>query len=205
MPNSAPTPNERASRVAGRSECLRRRDRWNRGVLSRWLQGVLVLVAIVPCFLIGGLASFSGERHWTRWLDRLSGNISLGKASSSRSPAVWKGDGVADFGRIKLLDYDPVTRVSTAVQFKMEAVTVFPEKQQFDAFMTRLGHTIQDELLVTVRSSTAAERRNEDYLGKKVVTRVNRLLGRQVLREVRITDLSISEFTSSENERPEGS
>ncbi|NMC21395.1 MAG: hypothetical protein GYA33_13365 [Thermogutta sp.] len=137
-------------------------------------------------------------------MDRLNGGISLGKASRSSSPAVWKGDGIADFGTIKLLEYDPVTRVSTAVQFKMEAVTVFPDQRQYDAFMSRLGHTIQDELLVTVRSSAAAERRNEEYLGKKVVTRVNRLLGHEVLREVRITDLSIAEFVSVPEERTSG-
>lgn len=102
------------------------------------------------------------------------------------------------------MDYDPVTRVSTAVQFKMEAVTAFPDQRQFDAFMSRLGHTIQDELLVTVRSSGAAERRNEDYLGKRVVTRVNRLLGQEVLREVRITDLSIAQFSGATEERTNG-
>ncbi len=126
----------------------------------------------------------------------------MGSSSGAGSPAVWKGNGIADFGTIKLMDYDPVTRISTAVQFKMEAVTVFPDKQQFDSFMSRFGHTIQDELLVTVRSSASAERRNVDYLAKKVVTRVNRLLGRETLREVRITNLSIAEFTGAVDERP---
>jgi len=201
MPKPFPISDDRASRSVGRADRSRRRSLGKSGVAANFFQGLLVLVALLPCFLIGALASFSGERHWNRWLERLNGSISIGKASRSGSPAAWKGNGIADFGTIKLLDYDPVTRVSTAVQFKMEAVTVFPDKQQFDAFMSRFGHTIQDELLVTVRSSATAERRNEDYLGKKVVTRVNRLLGHEALREVRISDLSISEFTSAADER----
>ncbi|MGQ9821834.1 MAG: hypothetical protein ACUVQK_08235, partial [Thermogutta sp.] len=142
----------------------------------RWLQALLVLFALMPCFLIGSLVSLSQESHWTRWLDRLNGSLSIGTPAKSHSPAVWKGNGIADFGTIKLMDYDPVTRISTAVQFRMDAVTAFPDQQQFDAFMSRLGHTIQDELLVTVRSSGAAERQDVDYLGKRVVTRGHRVL-----------------------------
>lgn len=204
MPKPLPVTNDRAVRTAARHGPSRRRRLWNGGTASHWLQGLLVLFALVPCFLIGGMVSLSGERHWTRWLDRLNGSFSIGRAARLPSPAVWKGDGIADFGTIKLMDYDPVTRVSTAVQFKMEAVTAFPDQRQFDAFMSRLGHTIQDELLVTVRSSGAAERRNADYLGKRVVTRVNRLLGREVLREVRITDLSIAQFSGATEERTNG-
>lgn len=202
MPKLFPISNDRTSHNADRSGRSRRRGLANSGVAANLFQGLLVAVALLPCFLIGALASFSGERHWNRWLERLNGRISLGRSSGTGSPAVWKGNGIADFGTIKLMDYDPVTRVSTAVQFKMEAVTVFPDEQQFDSFMSRFGHTIQDELLVTVRLSAAAERRNVDYLGKKVATRVNRLLGHEALREVRITDLSIAEFTGAADERP---
>lgn len=204
MPKLLPVTKDRAAQVAARPSPSRRHGLWNGGTASHWLQGLLVLFALVPCFLIGGMVSLGRESHWMRWLDRLNGSLSIGTAARSHSPAVWKGDGIADFGTIKLMDYDPVTRVSTAVQFKMEAVTAFPDQQQFDAFMSRLGHTIQDELLVTVRSSGAAERQDEDYLGKRFVTRVNRLLGREVLREVRITDLSIAQFVGAKAERTNG-
>lgn len=204
MPKSLSVTKDQAARTAAPPGPSRRRGRWKGVSASHWLQGLLVLVALIPCFLIGSMVSLSGEGHWTRWLDRLNGSLSVGMAARSQSPAVWKGDGIADFGTIKLMDYDPVTRVSTAVQFKMEAVTAFPDRQQFDAFMSRLGHTIQDELLVTVRSSAAAERQDVDYLCKRVVTRVNRLLGHEVLRDVRITDLSIAQFARATEDRTNG-
>ncbi len=170
-------------------------QRCGHGLAWEIVQIVLALAALAPCFIIVVLASFDKNAAWAQWLDKLNRRMTFGNSSRSGHPmAVWKGHGVADFGTVKVFDYDPVTRVSTEIQFKMEATTAFPEKGEFDAFMSRSGHTIQDELLVTLRSSTPGERNDHDYLGKKVVARVNRLLGREVLREVRISDLTTAEY-----------
>jgi hypothetical protein len=72
-------------------------------------------------------------------------------------------------------------------------VTTFDDRESFSRFIQSFGHLIRDEVFVTVRATSPSELQHVDYLARKVVTRVNRLLGQAVLKTARIENLSLSE------------
>lgn len=153
---------------------------------------VLVLLGILPAFSIAVLAN--SQSRWTKWLEKMGGVGTWGTQARSSTPAaVWRGQGLADFGDFCVRDYDPVSGLIREASFKFQVATAFENREEFDSFIRSFGYIIRDEVLVTVRASNSDELQRPDHLGRKILTRVNRLLGREVLKSAHLNDFVFME------------
>lgn len=151
-----------------------------------------LLMTLLPVFLIAEVAG--SKNHWMSWLEKIGVSESWGKETANLPPAAtWQGDGVADFGRISVRTYDPVSGLIREVDFRLHAVMGFSERDEFETFIRRTGYAIRDEILVTVRASTLPELSDAELLGRKIATRVNRVFGGETIRSVQISDLGVTE------------
>jgi len=152
----------------------------------------ILLLLLLPVFFIGMAAG--SKNHWLSWLERIGVSESWGKETANVPPAAtWQGEGVADFGKISVRTYDPVSGLIREVDFRLHAVMGFSERDEFETFIRRTGYAIRDEILVTVRASTLPELSDAELLGRKIATRVNRVFGADTIRSVQISDLGITE------------
>lgn len=167
----------------------------------RWalLEVLAVFLGILPTFFIGLLAS--SHVHWSQWLEKLGLSEAWGASHSRPAPAAkWLGNGEADFGDFCVRVYDPASGLIRETSFQFRVVTTFDDPESFGRFIQSFGHLIRDEVLVTVRASSPSELQQGDYLARKVVTRVNRLLGQPILKTARIENFSLAERTVSKRD-----
>ncbi|MGB9688318.1 hypothetical protein [Thermogutta sp.] len=156
------------------------------------LEVLAVFLGILPAFFIGLLAS--SHVHWSQWFEKLGMGEAWGASHSRPAPAAkWLGHGEADFGDFCVRVYDPASGLLREASFQFRVVTTFDDRESFSRFIQSFGHLIRDEVFVTVRATSPSELQQVDYLARKVVTRVNRLLGQAVLKTARIENLSLSE------------
>lgn len=162
--------------------------------LSLLWQLAVFALGLMPAILIGVLAS-SQHRQWMKWLEQL-GTAEGREHGGQQTPpaAVWRENGVADFGPIEVSDYDPVTGITRLTSFQMRVATPCQNQSDFEPFIRKLGYTIRDEVLVTVRVSSVSELSDAEFLGRKIAARLNRLLGRGTIRGVHLSDLNIVEI-----------
>lgn len=162
-----------------------------------------VFLGLVPAFLIGAIAG--SESHWTRWLEQVGIPEAWGRSASRPPPAaVWTGQGEADFGEFLVRNFDPLSNLIRETSFRFRAVTVFEDRQEFERFIGAFGHIIRDEVLVTIRLSTMRELQQPEFLARKIVTRVNRLLGQDALKSARLENLLLTERSVQTHEPPAG-
>lgn len=181
---SQPSPGANFADGTRRRQCL---PRWH--AIAELL---LLFVAILPVFLIATVAG--SKNHWLNWLEKIGFREGWGQETSNTPPAAtWQGDGVADFGKISVRTYDPISGLIRKVDFRLRAVTACADRDEFDSFIRRMGYAIRDEVLVTIRASTFSELADAELLGRKITTRVNRVFAPETLRSVEIGDLSVSE------------
>lgn len=166
-----------------------------------WQFAVFAL-GLMPAIFIGVLAS-SQHHQWLKWLERLGMAEGRGQGGQQTPPAaVWGENGMADFGPIEVSDYDPVTGIIRLTSFQMQIQIPCENRSDFEAFIRKLGYTIRDEVLVTVRVSSVSELSDADLLGRKIAARLNRLLGRGTIRAVHLSDLNIVEIAPASIGRP---
>lgn len=175
------------------------RRRWRVLSLQGVTEALVLFVALLPVFLIGMVAG--SKNHWLGWLERVGIGESWGKETTSVPPAAtWQGEGVADFGKISVRTYDPVSGLLRETNFRLHAVMGFSERHEFEAFIRRTGYAIRDEVLVTVRASTLPEISDAELLGRKIATRVNRVFGGETIRSVQISELTVTEDPAEPDE-----
>lgn len=172
------------------SDSTRRRQ-----CFARWRaigELLLLFVAFSPVFLIATVAG--SKNHWLSWLEKIGFKESWGQETSNTPPAAtWQGEGVADFGKISVRTYDPISGLIRKVDFRLRAVTACANRAEFDSFIRKMGYAIRDEVLVTIRASTFPELADGELLGRKITTRVNRVFAPETIRSVEIGDLSVWE------------
>ncbi|MGQ9503553.1 MAG: hypothetical protein ACUVQG_00840 [Thermogutta sp.] len=160
---------------------------------------ILLFVAISPVFLIAAVAG--SKNHWLSWLEKIGFREGWGQETRNSPPAAtWQGDGVADFGKISVHMYDPLSGLIRDVNFRLRAVTGCSDREEFDSFIRRIGYAIRDEVLVTVRASTLSEVSDAELLGRKITTRINRVFAPETIRSVEIGDLTVSEGSPEPNQ-----
>jgi len=168
--------------------------------LSHVGEGLVLLIALAPVFLIGAVAG--SKSLWTNWLEKIGVRESWGNETSHVPPAaVWQGDGVADFGQIAVYTYDPASGLVRSTCFRLHAVMAFSDQHEFENFIRRTGYVIRDEILVTVRASPLSEVLDPDFLSRKITARVNRILGADTVRSVQISDLNVTEYTPADTRK----
>ncbi len=168
--------------------------------LYRVSEGLILLIALAPIFLIGAVAG--SKNLWTDWLGKLGFRQGWASETSNVPPAaVWQGDGLADFGQIAVYTYDPASGLVRSTHFRLHAVTAFSDRHEFEDFIRRTGYAIRDEILVTVRASPLSEVLDPDFLSRKITTRINRVFGGDTVRSVQISDLSVTEHMPGDAEK----
>lgn len=159
-----------------------------------------VCLGLVPAFLIGAVAG--RQSHWTHWLEQIGTPEAWGRSVSRPPPAaVWVGRGEADFGEFIVRNFDPLSNLIRETSFRFRVVTAFDDRHEFDRFIRAFGYIIRDEVLVTIRVSTMRELQQPDFLARKIVTRVNRLLGQDALKSARLENLMLTERTLQTRQR----
>ena len=187
-----------------------RLTRANSAVRRRRLRRLQWVVAGVSVVGLGGLVVLlmwlTGFRR-PEWAGMLSGfgatektakttrGDGLGKRDRAELGLTWQGAGKAAFGEFSVLSYDPVTRAHVLSEFRLTGETTCGSESAFHALLDGNRRFFREQVAVAVRNCDFEEltRDNLDLLGKKIVTQVNRALGRELLTKVSLGEFSVYE------------
>jgi hypothetical protein len=183
------TPNYRAAR-----EAQERRNRLQAAVILGG--GFLLLLCLT------GWAVSSSGREWQGWLGSLA-NKSFGKVGGAlgEDSAAGEGDGSPAFGekgRAKLGVYnvhrfDPITDTTLTVNFELSGQTACNDKASFEDFMQAYYPFLREQVMGTIRDCETGDLADKPGLARKMVTRVNRSLGRRFLKSVKFERMQMFE------------
>ena len=171
----------------------------------RWLRATL-LISFIGLWLTG-LGTWFVLREPDDWGSHLV-NLEFSKAGSAlfgskkargEAELTYFGDGKAELGDFSIKIYDPVTGASLKSDFHLEGNTVFDDKEGFDEFMLSNRRLFREQITVAMRTCNVNDLAdpNLKLIEKKLVSRVNRAMGRSVLKSVRITDHSLYESANN--------
>jgi hypothetical protein len=171
----------------------------------RWLRATLA-VSFIGIWL-GGLGTWFATRESGEWGDFLvnmefpktgSALFSSQKASGN-SDLTYFGDGKAELGDFSIKIYDSVTGTSLRSDFHLEGNTIFGDEEEFDQFMLSNRRKFREQITVAMRTCNMNELANPDLklIEKKLASRVNRAMGRSLLKSVQITEHALYESANS--------
>lgn len=150
--------------------------------------GWVVLLGI--WFVLGRSAS------WRGWL----ANVEFSRSASAHSGAAkgtpsFLGHGKADLGSYSVRIFDPAGRTTLRTDFRLQGRTVCKDQASFDEFIGRHHRFFREQVMVTLRNCDLEDLADPRFrlLEKKLVSRVNRALGRRFLRSAEIEDFSLYE------------
>lgn len=164
---------------------------------------ILILVRLVSW----AVCSDAGE--WRNWLGSLRAtHLSFGSADDDDGEAAgfetgenqprYQGSGRATLGGFTVDRFDPVTDTTLTVCFQLAGQTVCKGEEEFLAVMDENRPFFHKHVEGAVRDCEFAALIDEESLGRKVVVRVNRLLGRHFLQSVEFDELTIYETIGSD-------
>ncbi len=171
----------------------------------RWLR-TLLACSFIGLWLaaLGTWFALRESGQWGDWLVDMefskTGSALFGMKKAHRaSDLTYFGDGKADLGDFSIKIYDPLTRTSMKSDFHLEGNTVFDDQEGFSQFMESNHRLFREQVTVTMRSCNVNDLANPDLklLEKKLVSRVNRAIGRSVLKSVRIMNHSLYESANN--------
>jgi len=167
----------------------------------RWLRATL-LISFIGLWLtvLGTWVALREPGKWQSFLADMefskAGSALFGsKKASGTSDLAYFGDGKAELGDFSIKIYDPITRTALRSDFHLEGNTVFDDQEKFDRFMQSNKLQFREQVTVAMRTCNVNDLANPDLklLEKKLVSRVNRALGRNVLKSARITNHTLYE------------
>ena len=181
----------------------------HKGKKASCLRSVSVLAASIA--ILVGLVSWavcSDTSEWRSWLGGLRAtHFSFGVAEgdegesagseAGKHQARYQGSGHATLGKFAVDRFDPITDTTLTVCFKLAGQTVCKNEAEFLAFMDEDRPSLQGHVEGAIRDCEFSALMDEESLGRKVVVRVNRLLGRHFLQSVEFDELTIYETTGS--------
>lgn len=146
-------------------------------------------------------------QNWGSWMlnFKFSGKRapSSGNTGSARvaDPAELQyfGEGRAELGDFSIRMFDPITRTVLRSDFQLEGETVFGNRRSFQEFMKSNHRFFREQVMVTIRSCDPEELADDDLtlVEKKLVSRVNRALGRHLLNSVKMHEYKLYESAES--------
>ncbi len=124
----------------------------------------------------------------------------------------YEGDGRANLGDYSVKIYDPVTRTALRADFALEGETSCGDRPSFDNWLAGHRYLLREQVMIAVRNGNVEEFTDPKLglLSRKIVARVNRILGRPFLKSVRFKGFVLyesvqnSEFTLWEEARNAG-
>ena len=155
---------------------------------------VLILVGLV------GWAVCSDTGEWNDWLGGLRAKKpSSGSADNSETgdnPTQFRGDGYVGLGKFLVVRQED-DETMLRVLFELSGQTICKDEESFRAFTEHDYPAFRQYVEGAVRDCESAALADEQSLGRKVVARVNRLLGHHFLQSVEFDELTIYETIGS--------
>ena len=190
-------------RLAAEGPARRRFERLRkyRGIIAFAFGGLWV--ALLVCWI-----AFGQPDSWQEWRTKMK-LTARGAWGASRSGGVkpaeqsgdtsYEGEGNAKLGNYSVKMFDPVSRTTLRTDFSLEGLTTFNDKPDFEKFMQRNQRFFREQVMVTLRNCDSRDLADPrlTLLEKKLVSRVNRSLGKRVLRSAKIKDLTLYESTDN--------
>jgi hypothetical protein len=172
-------------------------------------QAVLVLTA--SFLILAGLVTWavcSDKSGWRDWLGGLRvKHVSFGRADQddggSAGPGQgdgqtqFQGTGYATLGAYSVDRVDPLTGTTLTVCFQLGGQTICRNEESFRTFMDQNYPSFREHVAGSIRDCESSDLADERSLGRKVMVRVNRLLGRHFLQSVEFDELTIYETVGS--------
>ena len=145
----------------------------------------------------------SRSESWRRWLPKMEFSSTDSKHFSkafdkpdySDEMPSYLGRGKADLGNFSVLIFNPASRTRLRTDFRLEGRTVYENKQQFDEFVKHNHRFFREQVMVTLRNCEPADLADPRFrmLEKKLIARVNRTLGKPLLKSVEVKDFVLLE------------
>lgn len=195
MPDEPATPDKLRPRRRGRLPKLKR----------RWPFPVATVVVIMGLWvtLLGAWLAFGRPTSWRDWLANVSfrttgtrhSGSKVGQRDQGGMKLAYLGDGKAELGQYSIKIFDPVSRATLRTDFRLEGRTACEDGNAFQQFMKRNHRFFREQVMVTVRNCGPDDLTEPSLqlLEKKVVSRVNRALGRRFLESAEIKDFFLYE------------
>ncbi len=161
------------------------------------LWGVVLFVGLLAFWSV-----VSREANWDRWLDRFRPAPAttdprglVGRLADKAAGLEYLGDGRVALGEFNIRTFDPLTGVTLRTDFRLEGMTVAGDELSFFEFMAGNHLQLREQVMITIRSAEWEDFADpeKEMLGRKIVARVNRALGRPFLETVSVKDFSMAE------------
>ncbi len=166
------------------------------------------MVLALLLFVFSTCTGWTSQRSWENWLDNFrfagagsrSARAKLG-AQRKRElrdmeplPA-YLGDGKAELGEYSVRVFDPITQSELRTDFRLEGMTSHGDEASFNQFMRCNRRFFREQVAVVLRTHNLDELADPDLnlLGRKIVARVNRSLGKRLLQSAEVKDFALYE------------
>ena len=174
-----------------------------------WFKGLSALAALAMLLsAFGPWGAHMNKRSWENWLENFQ---SFG--SGARNPharfgrerrrelrdteplPAYLGEGKAELGEFSIRVFDPITQGELRTDFRLKGTTNLGDEASFAHFMRGNRRFLREQVAVVLRTHNLDELADPDLnlLGRKIVARVNRSLGKRVLKSAEIRDFALYE------------
>ena len=167
----------------------------------------VLFVVLLWAALLGTWIACNRSTGWQQWLANLKfpgaeskgSHSQTGRRADGPGELAYFGDGKAELGEFSVKIFDPVTGTALRTDFRLEGQTVYADEGAFEQFMKNNNRFFREQVMVTVRNCELRDLVDPDLklLEKKLVSRVNRALGRRILKSTRIKDFDLLESTDN--------
>ena len=102
----------------------------------------------------------------------------------------------ADLGGFSVTSYIHVTNTHLRIDFKLVGIVKVEDNPEFQIRLEANQHRIREKVIVTARSMNMADLLEDPSLGllkRKIVISLNRILGKELIRDVIFSDYSVIE------------
>jgi hypothetical protein len=171
----------------------------------------LLATGVVSAVLLAASISwsdFTARRSWEDWLANLrpsgarssNSSVKFGvhrkRQPGDKEPLLsYLGGGRAEFGDFSVCVFDPITQSSLRTDFRLRGTTSLGDEASFQQFMRCNQRFFREQVGVVLRMHNVDDLTSPDLdlLGRKIVARVNRSLGKRVLKSAEIKDFAVYE------------
>jgi hypothetical protein len=168
-----------------------------------WLAAACALLAPGLFLAVLGWTGYQHRRTWLDWLENLQPADAapagrdgrFGRQATGLPGVDYLGDGRVSLGDFSIRTFDPLTKRTLRSEFRLEAQTPLTDEAAFLQAMQGNLRLMREQVMVAVRTSSLDELTDPTLtvLEKKIVSRINRVLGRRLLDSARIRDFDLSE------------
>ena len=160
-----------------------------------------LVLAFGAWIIVLGLSTSAGHSYaWKDWIPGLQtgpGGLegAIGQPANVGTKLAYFGAGRAELGEYRVEIFDPITDVRLRTDFRLEGLTAVASEDAFRDFIQRNYRALREQVAVTLRTCDFADLNEPDFqlLEKKLLSRINRTLGRKSLKSVRIKDFQLYE------------